>query len=443
MSRILVIDDDQALCRSLEIHLEGEGHEVRSATTGGDGLRVISEWDAELVFLDLQLPDRSGLEILRELEGRLQELPVVMITGTQDAKATIEAMRQGAADYIRKPISMDDLLLSVEKAHRARRSGSRTAISTEGSDQAGEIIGRDRKIVEILKQIGQLSRSNVTVLIEGESGTGKELVARALHWAARPDTPFVAINCSSIVSTIPESELFGHERGAFTGADRRKIGKLEHASSGTVFLDEIGDLAPELQAKMLRVLQEREFERVGGLESRPFNARVVAATNRDLAAMTRDGRFREDLYFRLAVTRIHVPPLRERREDIPDLVTHLAVQIARRVHCAPPEFDQHALSLLKAYDWPGNIRELENVLTRAIALSASGAIGAEDLRFSLGEARREDPASPTDITTLREAEKAHVLRALEATGWNMTQTARLLDISPTTLRKKISDYKLR
>lgn len=485
MSRILVIDDDRALCRSFQIQLDAEGHETRWADAGNTGLELAAEWTPDLVFLDLMLPDCSGLDVLRGLVEKLPSLPVVMITGVQDMKSTIEAMRLGAFDYIRKPIGQDDVLLAVEKARHFRSAGAAAdarvadvAAGDPGALVAGEvpareIIGRDSKILTVLKQIGLLSRSEVTVLIEGESGTGKELVARALHDAACPGKPFVAINCSSIVSTLPESELFGHERGAFTGAEKRKIGKLEYAREGTVFLDEIGDMALELQSKLLRVLQEREFERVGGVESLPFKARVVAATNHDLEAMVLEGRFRKDLFFRLAVARIHVPPLRERRGDIPLLVDHLIRRIARRIHSRVESVEEAAMRRLAEYGWPGNVRELENVLTRAIALARTPVLTMDDLAFSPGpegshalestpalersaavpEASRQRPAEggaqprepenvPGEVLSLREAERRHVRKVLAAAGWNITRAARLLEISPTTLRKKISDYGL-
>jgi two-component system response regulator AtoC len=453
MSRILVIDDDRALCRSLQIQLDAEGHETRCAHSAAAGRELAAAWSPHIVLLDLVLPDSNGLEVLEDLLTRLPGLPVVMITGVQDMKSTIAAMRLGACDYIRKPIGQDDLLLAVEKARRfgaagLARSGDAAGPPVVGADDAAEreIIGRDPEILAVLKQIGLLSRGDVTVLIEGESGTGKELVARALHDATCPDQPFVAINCSSIVSTLPESELFGYERGAFTGADRRKIGKFEHARAGTVFLDEIGDLALTLQAKLLRVLQEREFERVGGLEALPFKARVIAATNRDLDQMVREDRFRDDLYYRLAVSRIRIPPLRDRQGDIPLLVDHLVKRIARRIHRRVDAVEEDALQLLTTYGWPGNVRELENVLTRAITLAHTRVLTVNDLAFSLGRdrtgaAQRAD-AEYEKVLPLREAERLHIRRALAATGWNITQTARLLEISPTTLRKKIADYDL-
>lgn len=478
MRRILIIDDDKALCRSMQIQLGTKGFEVQCIHTGNEGLQKIGAWRPELVFLDLMLPDQTGLDLLRTLGEKTQDFSIVMITGTQDTQNVIDAMQLGAFDYIRKPLNIDDIFLVVEKvrgfidgraAVERDETGSADAPQPLPSENDHrEIVGKDEQILDLLKQIGVLSRSDVTVLVEGESGTGKELVARALHNASRPGKPFVAINCSSIVSTLPESELFGHEKGAFTGASKRKIGKLEYAGEGTVFLDEIGDLALDLQAKLLRVLQENEFERVGGLEMIPFPARVIAATNRNLAAMVQTGEFRNDLFYRLAVSRLEVPPLRDRPDDIPMLVAHLVGNIAGHLHKRGPVIEAAALSALQMYNWPGNVRELENVLTRAILLSRGGALSASTIKFALGTGGGATSINPApgggatsihpapgestgtaaivveaDILPLREAEKRYIQSVLQIMDWNITHSARQLEISPTTLRKKITDYELR
>ena len=351
MSRVLIVDDDRALCRSLQIQLEGEGHEVRTSHSGNDGLTVLSGWQPDLLLLDLRLPDLDGLSVLKKVVMLSPGLPVVMITGELEMKAAIEAMRTGAFDYLRKPFDFEEVLLVIEKTDR-RRTGyvpltALTAPSPAVQDKR-ELVGVSRSILEIVKQVGLLSRSRVTVLIEGESGTGKELVARALHEASCPECNFVAINCSALAPALLESELFGHEKGAFTGAYAAKTGKLEYAGQGTVFLDEIGDMPLELQARFLRVLQEREFERVGGLASIPFQARVVAASNRDLEAMVTAGKFREDLFYRLAVTRLSLPPLRKRPEDIPVLSSYLVERIAHQLHSGVRGLDSAALELLRS-----------------------------------------------------------------------------------------------
>lgn len=445
MSSIFVIDDDKALCRSLEIQMAAQGYEVKFANTASDGLAALAEWKPDLILLDLKLPDQSGLDVLHTLEERQNDAPVVIITGKQDMKATIEAMRSGAFDYLRKPFEIEDVVLAVEKAKRfkpAQKVKRSEMAGEEVSDQPNEIVGADKKIVNVIKQIGLLSRSRVTVLIEGESGTGKELVARALHEATCPDSRFVAINCSAVVPTLPESELFGYEKGAFTGATSRKIGKLEYAGEGTVFFDEIGDMMLELQAKILRVIQEREFQRVGGLESIPFKARVIAATNRNLESLVKQKKFRQDLYFRFAVSRIALPSLRERRGDLRLLVPYLIKKIGSTLHRQVEGIEERAMRRLESYDWPGNVRELENVLTRAVALARGSVISAEDLEFSL-ESPKEKASAPSELVPLEQVEKEHIRKTLFATGWNITRSARILQISPTTLRKKIADFQFK
>jgi len=474
MKRILIVDDDKALCRSMQIQLNSKSYETKCVHLGGKGLEQIEAWRPDLVFLDLMLPDQTGLDVLRKIKDTIQDLSIVMITGTQDTKTVIEAMQLGAFDYIRKPLNIDDIFLVIEKVRSIRNSRQRDladqqiGLPAETDSLASdvgqrEIIGEDKQILEVLKQVGILARNDVTVLIEGESGTGKELIARALHNSSRPGTPFVAINCSSIVATIPESELFGYEKGAFTGALRQKIGKFEHAANGTIFLDEIGDLALDLQAKLLRVIQESEFERVGGLQSIPLEARLVTATNRSLSEMVEAGLFRKDLFYRLAVSRLHLPPLRSRPDDIPLIAKFLANQIARHIHKSNLVISESALSALQGYDWPGNVRELENVLTRAILLSRGGDLSESDVSFALGAGARgnspggADPqqagasessvtpqlAADDSILTLREAEKRYIHSILKSQDWNITRTAGLLEISPTTLRKKINDYGLK
>lgn len=440
---ILIIDDDVALCRSLQIQLEGENHTVDCVYTGTQGVQQVQSQAPDLSFLDLNLPDMSGLDVLRTLQESGSDSVIIMITGVQDAKATIEAIRLGAFDYIRKPLDLDAILVAVAKAAKQITSGpSRPAASLSNFESDPyEIIGADEKIIDILKQVARLSENRVPALIQGESGTGKELVARALHEATCANQPFVAVNCSAIVPTLLESELFGHVKGAYTGADASRSGKLELAGQGTLFLDEIGDMSYDLQAKFLRVLQEREFDPVGGNQSKPFRARVVAATNRDLESMVAEGSFREDLYYRLAVSTIHVPPLRERRSDIPALVENILARLNRELHKNLREIETTALRRIQAYDWPGNIRELINVLTRAALLARGSTITNDVLVASLGQGV-PTAESPAEIKTLKDVEKEYIEKALLATGWNIMRTAEYLGISRVTLRKKIEDYAL-
>ncbi len=440
--RILVIDDDSGLCRSMQIHLERQGHAVTTAQTAHDALERFSAVNPEVTFVDLNLPDISGLDIIRKLKEQGSETLAVMITGEQDANATIQAIRLGAFDYIRKPLDLDAILVTLEKAAQdLTRRKVEPSLVAETGDARTELVGADPLIIDVLKQVAVLSDSRVPVLIQGESGTGKELVARALHDTAGAGAPFVAVNCSAVVPTLLESELFGHEKGAFTGADATKVGKLEHADEGTVFLDEIGDMSLELQAKLLRALQEREFERVGGTRAIPFRARVVAATHRDLQAMVAKEEFRQDLYYRLAVSTIDVPPLRERRGDIPLIVKHLLAKNAIELHRNVTGIEETALRALRAYEWPGNVRELSNVLVRAILLARSETLSAGEILAAMGHGI-ERFADPSDIRPLREVEKDYVEKALNATGWNISRTAELLDISRVTLRKKIADYEI-
>ncbi|QBG46097.1 sigma-54-dependent Fis family transcriptional regulator [Verrucomicrobia bacterium S94] len=447
MNKLLIIDDDVALCRSIQLIMGGKGYCVEVCSSAEEGLATIKELCPDLVLLDLVLPDGDGLEVLDQISSSNPNLPVVIISGRQDMAATIEAMRKGAHDYLRKPFDVNDVELVLEKVKREfSRSpeGEQTAPIETRITQPDEIIGNDPKVLEILKQVGRFSRSQVNVLIHGESGTGKELVARAIHGASAPGKPFVAINCSAIVSTLLESELFGHEKGAFTGADRQKPGKLEQAQNGTVFFDEIGDMDLDLQAKILRVLQEKQYERVGGNQPLYFKGRAVFATHRNLAEMVKEGTFREDLYYRVVVGEILIPPLRERQADIPLLAHHFLNRIGQNMNRTIECFSDQALQLLSQHPWPGNVRELQNVITRAIALSESPQILPEHIHF-LGDSASETPSSVIQkrpLHSLAEEEKGYIQYVLETKDWNISQTARILDISPTTLRKKINDYNL-
>ena len=445
MSRILIVDDDRALARSLQIHLTGEEHDVRLAHTLADGWDTISSDTPEIVFLDLKLPDGDSRTLLKRVLESHPEMIVVMITGHQDMQATIEAIRAGAFDFIRKPLDLDQVLAAVAKAGERLRSKSQPAAARampNVSPPAREIVGRSPVIVDLLKQIAVLSETRVTVVVQGETGTGKELVARALHDAAGPSGPFVAVNCGGIVPTLLESELFGHERGSFTGAAARKIGKLELAGEGTIFFDEVGDLPLDLQAKLLRALQEEEFERVGGTRPIPLRARVMAATHRDLDAMVAEGVFRQDLFFRLAVARLHVPALRERAGDIPLIAEFLLGRIATQLGKPPVRLTEEAVEVLRRHSWPGNVRELRNVLTRAAAVTREDVIAVSDLELAPPPGRSAGAVSG-EILPLREVEKRYVAEVLDRLGWNITRSAAALDISPTTLRKKINDYGLR
>jgi two-component system, NtrC family, response regulator AtoC len=439
--RILVVDDDRSILRTLSLHL-APAHDVTTAPSLAEARARAVSARPELIVLDLKLPDGTGLDLLKSLRSSGDHTPVLLVTGHGDLESAIDAMREGAADYIRKPIDIDELDAAVARVARSSGgAGEGGLVLRDGPPRPGHLVGKSRPMLALLKRVGLAARSRVTVLITGESGTGKDLVARTIHAHSTPDEPFVAVNCSAIVPTLLESELFGHARGAFTGAVADKAGRLEAAQGGTVFLDEVGDLPLDLQSKLLRVLQEREFERVGAAEPIPLRARVLTATHRDLEAMVAVGTFREDLYFRLAVDPLRVPSLRERIEDLPDLVEHVLLRVCPELGKSIRRVAAADLERLAAYPWPGNVRELENVLTGA-ALATAG----ETLDLSgwtpRGPAAPAQPAEDAPFPTLAESERAQVEKALESTGWNITRASGLLGISRPTLRKKIADFGL-
>lgn len=447
MIKVLIIEDDELLARTIELEIQDMGHQTRIETTFAEGRDRIKTWRPDLVMLDVHLPDRHNLTSLPSLLADSPDSIITVMTGDPDNNVVIDAMKEGAFDFLRKPFDLEDIYSLITKAVR-QTSGKRRSINQGKDGNNGnnstnrEIIGISPAIISLLKDIGMLSRTRVTVLIEGDSGSGKELVARTLHHKSCPTEPFVAINCSAIVPTLLESELFGHEKGAFTGAERTKVGKLQFAEKGTVFLDEIGDMPLELQGKLLRVLQEEEFNRVGGLENIPLQARIIAATNQKLELLIQAKKFREDLYYRLAVTRLTIPPLRDRREDIPLLVNHCLHQISQRLNTSPVTIDATALKCLQNHRWAGNIRELENMLTRAIALSSNAVLTIDELDFM---EPHNTPYGPVCLQAmpLEEAETRHIESSLRANKWHITNTAKELGISQTTLRKKISAQNLR
>ena len=437
MPEILIIDDDAAVRRSLELHLKGRGLAVHSAGNLADGRDLWDREDPDLVILDLMLPDGEGMDLLREHEGEAGSAKVIMITGHQDMERASEAIRLGAFDYVHKPVGADELDRVLDRALAQLVEEQRSTLEAESAagDDPHRIVGRSRAVLELHKAIGRASRGSAGVLIRGESGTGKELVARAIHRNLAPEEPFVAVNCSALVPTLLESELFGHERGAFTGASQRRLGRLELAGQGLLFLDEIGDLSLELQAKLLRVVQEREFERVGGGRALPFRATLVVATHRDLMAMVSAGDFREDLYFRLRVLEITVPPLRERREDIPILVEHFLSRFNRQLHRRVNRVPENLIEQLLAYNWPGNVRELENRV-----LAGHMASSGEMLQMDVPEAL---PAGDPGSLSLKDVEARHIARVLDDVNWNFGRACEILGVSRPTLRKKIRDYELK
>ncbi len=449
MAKLLVVDDDRAARRTLELAFGELGFDVFTAGTVKEGLAAWREEHPDCILLDLMLPDGDGLEVLEAARGEGLGGVVIMITGHQDLDRAITAMRAGAQDYIHKPLNLDELEHTVQNALALEDSRRKPALIADlARGEPGEkIIGRSRAMVEVHKLIGLASRGRANVLITGESGTGKELVARAIHRYTSPDEPFIPVNCSALAPTLLESELFGHERGAFTGATQGKPGRFELAGSGTLFLDEIGDLDLSLQVKLLRVLQERSFERVGGTRSLSFDARVVCATHRDLLAMVREGTFREDLYYRLKVVEIPLPPLRERREDIELLVEHLLIRINRGLRRTVVRVPEELMERLRRYDWPGNVRELENRLTAGVMLSPGDTLQVElpepadvgtDRLKEEGERIEKDPWN----RSLAEVEREHIRRVLRVWGGNLGKACEVLGISRPTLRRKMQEYGL-
>jgi two-component system response regulator AtoC len=439
---VIVADDERNLRDSLTELLSSEGYRVLQAGDGDETLSLLSRESesTDVVLLDLKMPGRGGLDTLRAVVGdrRLREIPVIIITAFGGSEQTITAMKAGAYDYITKPFDPEEVLRTTMRAIARRRIASEESLSGEAT--AGEVedhsglIGSDPAMREIFKLIGRVAPTDATVLVTGESGTGKELVARAIHeHSRRAGRSLIVVNCAAIPEALLESELFGHERGAFTGAVASKPGRLEAADRGSLFLDEIGELAPPLQAKLLRVLQERSFERLGGKQVIRADFRLIAATNRNLKLLIEQGRFREDLFYRLNVVRIDMPPLRARRNDIPILAAHFLKSLAANSIRRTPELSPSAMEILMSYDFPGNVRELGNVIHRAAVLANGVVIDAEDLKKTLESGDVKDTLA-SDLLKMsfsdarRALEKTLIERALKQSGGNKAKAARILGI---------------
>ncbi len=447
MKKILLIDDESSLVRTLDLYFRGKGYNVFSAFDAREGLRLWRKNEPDIVLLDVQLPGMDGTQALATAKDENLPGDVIMITAFQDMEATLAAIQRGATDYLYKPLDLDSLDVLLEKIlvrRREREKIERLSHVVSDSFKPNQIIGKSQATLEVLKDIARVAGSPVTVLIQGETGTGKELVARTIHQQWAPDEPFVAINCAAIVSNLLESELFGHERGAFTGAIQRKPGKLEIAGSGTLFLDEVGELPLETQAKFLRVLQEKQFQRVGALKDIAFKARLLVATNRDLESMVEAGGFREDLYFRLKVFVIRIPPLRERIEDIVPLAENFISRINRELDRNVKRIPMEYVRVLTAYDWPGNVRELENMIRRAMILSKGEVLEIDQCWFERREpaADKACGSQENQLRSLSDMEKEHISKILRHTGGNYGEACKILGITRPTLRKKINDYGL-
>jgi DNA-binding NtrC family response regulator len=424
-SRIVIADDDGPIRELLCDILEPEGAEVIAAATGKEALTAINEQGADLAFLDVRMPAPDGLTILQQLREQGNDLPVVIITAQESSTLTIEAMRHGAYDYLNKPFDTDDVVTIAQRALEQRRlSREVTTLDQSERDPRDIMIGRSAPMLAVYKLIGRVSASAATVLVTGESGTGKELVAQMLHRSSpRAAGPFVAVNCAALPETLLESELFGHEKGAFTGAMTQRKGRFEQANKGTLFLDEIGEITPSTQKKLLRVLQERSFERVGGNTPVKIDVRVIAATNRDLLSEAQSGAFREDLYYRLNVINIHMPPLRERKDDIPLLVEHFLARQANGGAPAARQISAAALEQLTAYDWPGNVRQLENTIERAAVLAQGAPITPDHLHL--------DEPAPLDQQALNAVLEQLLDQGDDLAGMLTTLRARLMALTLT------------
>lgn len=442
MKSVLVIDDDPLIRKTLSSYLSKKGFEAVVAEDGEEGIQKYEEHIPDLVILDIRLPDVDGLEVLGRIREKNPNASIIIMTAYDDMKTTIEAIKSGAFEYLVKPLDYVELDLTIDKAFQIRSLEDKVSYLVEEKQKEytiDNIIGRSVQMREVFKLIGSVANTRTNVLIQGESGTGKELVAKAIHYnSPYRGEPFIVINCSAITDTLLESELFGHVKGAFTDAVCETKGKFEIAGKGTLFLDEIGDISANLQSKLLRVIETRDFMKVGGEKTLKTEARIIAATNQDLKKLIEKGKLREDLYYRLKVVEIALPPLRDRKEDIPELVAYLLEKINRdlrkNVRKIPPE----VMKVLMNLPWEGNVRELENALTRAVILAKGDVILDENLALEIGEKK----LYPKQLVPLKEVEKDYIQHVLKVTKGNKTRTSQILQITRPTLDKKIKEYKL-
>jgi len=456
MHRILVIDDEESIRELLKDFLESKGADVVAVSNGETGLNRLKEEKFDLFLLDLMMPGMSGLDVLREVASEKIDAPSIVITAHATVQTAVEAMKLGAFDYITKPFNLEEFYISIKRAldvSRLQEENVRLKKELRRKFGFSKIIGNSIQIQEVIKFIEKIADTDSTILVTGESGTGKELVAKTIHYnSSRSKKPFIPLNCAAIPKDILESELFGHEKGAFTGAINARIGRFELANHGTLFLDEIGELAPALQVKLLRVLQEKEFERVGGIRTIKVDVRILAATNRDLDKAVKEGTFREDLYYRLNVIPLHLPPLRKMKDDIALLAGHFIKEISKRKRKEPPEISEEIMTSLVNYRWPGNVRELENLVERLIILKGGDVVSPDDLPERLREKRQAEglPAREYVLSTdgvdlntmLDEIENNMIIKALEISKGVKSKAANLLGLNRTTLIEKIKKKEL-
>ena len=452
--RILVIDDESAIRNSLKMTLEYEGYDCVLAATGPEGLTLLEREAPDLVLLDVKMPGMDGLEVLERIRAANETVPVVVVSGHGTISTAVDATKKGAFDFIEKPFASERVLVSLRNALDQRRLRDENRSLKRAVEVRHQLIGDSTALKHVMAAVGKAAPTNATVLIQGESGVGKELVARTIHRnSLRSRERFVQVNCAAIPEELIESELFGHEKGSFTGATEKQTGKFEQADRGTIFLDEVGDMSPKTQAKVLRVLQEGEVERLGSARTTKVDVRVIAATNKNLEEEIEKGGFREDLYFRLAVIPIHVPSLRERPEDIPQLVRHYMDFFSRENNARPRRMTQAALDAMQRYRWKGNIRELRNTVERLIIMSPGDTIDLADLPSSIrvpgatAASFRPSAVGPAPSGgTLREfkdnAERQFLVTKLRENGWNISKTAELIDTPRSNLYKKLEQYQI-
>jgi DNA-binding NtrC family response regulator len=440
-ARILVVDDEAMVCLSLTNWLKEENYFAASVQDGASAVKAVSEEKWDVVLLDLKMPGMDGMEVLRHVKEIAPQTVVVMMTAYSSVASSVKAMKDGAYDYIVKPLDVQELTLMLQKIVEHQQLITENILLRKRlKERHGyeNIIGKSGPMEKVFEMIRTVADTSATVLVTGETGTGKELVARAIHAnSSRRYSPFVAVSCGALPDTLLESELFGYEKGAFTGAERTKKGRFELADGGSLFLDEIGEISLKTQVKLLRVLQEKSFQRLGGTDTIKVDVRVIVATNRDLSKAVEQGIFRNDLYYRLNVVNIHLPPLRERKEDIPLLTEHFMDKFNVEFNKKFDRLEKKALELLMNYHWPGNVRELENVIERAAVLDQGPELKAASLPFCSVEVTATSGAQ-----TLEEMEKLHILKMLDRNNWNIAKTARSLDIDRTTLHKKINKFGL-
>ncbi len=445
-SRILVVDDEEPIRKTLRMALEYEGYDVSESSSGQEALVLIEREPPDLVFLDIKMPGMDGLEVLEKLTEKSPSPPVIMVSGHGTIQTAVQATKLGAFDFIEKPLETERVLLAVRNALERKELAEEVGRLRLKFERRYQMVGSSLALERVREAIKRSAPTNATVLITGESGTGKELVARAIHTnSQRARGPFVQVNCAAIPEDLIESELFGHEKGSFTGATAKQIGKFEQAHRGTIFLDEVGDMSARTQAKVLRVLQEGEVERVGSQATIKVDVRVIAATNKDLKSEIETGTFREDLFFRLSVIPVHTPALRERREDIEPLISHFVQTFAAEDNLRPKGFSAEAMQRLASHAWNGNVRELRNTVERLLIMAPGETIGVADLPETIryGE---EAPAEGEGTSTLREfketSERAFLVSKLRENGWNISQTAQVIGTPRSNLYKKLEQYKI-